>query len=119
MSPLKILQWLLLLASSSNSAREVSFEKVPLRSLAKINPFPSLPTTQLQLRFRGRRQGLSNVGKEGTSWTLALCPTEKLQQCTETTGCHITGIALFALLSCNTSAVYYVNLTGAFNFTSN
>lgn len=45
--------------------------KVPLRALAKINPFPSFPTKQLQLMFRGRGQGLSNVRKAGT-----LCHTE-------------------------------------------
>lgn len=93
---LKILRWLLLLASSSNSVWEASFEKVPLWSLAKINPFPSFPTTQLQLRFRGGRQGLSNVGKEGTSWIWPFATQRSCSSAQKTTGCHITGIALFA-----------------------
>lgn len=58
----------------------------------------------------------------GKKEPLGLWPFATQRSCSsaqKTTGCHITGIALFALLSCNTSAVYYVNLTGAFNFTSN
>lgn len=77
---LKILQRLLLLVSSSKSVWEASFEKCLWGLFPRLTSFP---TTQLQLMFMGKRQGLNNVGKEGTSWSLALCHTEKLQQCIE------------------------------------
>ena len=106
-----ILQMLLLLASSSNSAWEASVENVSLRSFATINPFPSFSTTQPDIQGQEAREINSvMLGKKEPLGPWRLAMQRNCSSAQKTTACHITEIALFALLSCNTIGVLSATL---------